>query len=196
MVSKNNLIILGMMGCGKTTIGKLLARRVGFGFMDLDQFISTKHGISPSQIFKEAGELAFRDMETSALRDLERLRSHVLALGGGTVSNHDIWPQLDSLGTTIWLDSSPEELAKRVFMRPDEIRARPLISDLVQIENKGERFEALVRRFQEILKARSPDYQKARVRVADHFATPDTCVEAICQALQGLRSEGTKTLSK
>ena len=79
------IVILGFMACGKTTVGKELARQLSCGFVDLDSFISSREGRSPAEIITQDGQAAFRELETLALRDvLQNRQAHVISLGGGT----------------------------------------------------------------------------------------------------------------
>src|SRR5688572_12479384 len=100
------IAITGFMGSGKTTIAGALARRLDCGMVDLDSFIAEREGRSPAQIIAEAGEPAFREIETTALRDLlTRIDVRVIALGGGAwtiAANRDLIGQYDCV--TVWLD--------------------------------------------------------------------------------------------
>lgn len=110
------IILLGYMGCGKSTIGKNLAKQLELPFIDLDQQIELQQGKSITQIFQDHGEIYFRKLEHQALNNLiEQDASFVLSLGGGTpcyANNHLVLelPQIDS----IYLKGSIETLANRL----------------------------------------------------------------------------------
>ena len=89
--SGSNVILVGGMSCGKSTAGWLLARIIGYGFIDLDAAIEAKVGKTVAEIFAERGEEAFRHLESQYLRDLEGIRSHVIACGGGAVMRDENW---------------------------------------------------------------------------------------------------------
>src|SRR5207248_9678402 len=79
------IVILGFMGCGKTTVARELARQLECSFVDLDSFVTQLHGRSPAEIIQQDGEDSFREIETLALRDvLQEKHARVIAVGGGT----------------------------------------------------------------------------------------------------------------
>src|SRR5580693_858110 len=112
------LYLVGFMGCGKTTIGRLLARRIGWHFSDLDHDIEKAHGASVQKIFAEHGEPHFRTLEHQALKarvkEVERGKPSVIALGGGTFVRQDNFALLENNGVTLWLDAPFELVQKRV----------------------------------------------------------------------------------
>ncbi len=124
-------ILLGMMGSGKTTVGKLLAERSGREFVDTDQLLKSRFGRPVHRIFAVYGEDAFRDHETSVLRQLEP-RASVLATGGGTVLREENWTELRRLGLTIFLKTDPQKLRERLSQSR---KRRPLL----EVENWEER---------------------------------------------------------
>jgi len=103
------------MGCGKTTAGQQLAKRLGYDFLDTDKYIEQKQGQPVSRIFETQGEEVFRRMETETVRDFVGiLQRTVLSVGGGlpiTPGNADL---LKELGTVIYLEASKEVLAARL----------------------------------------------------------------------------------
>ena len=112
------IFLTGFMGSGKTTVGRAVARRLGWDFVDLDDEIEREAGKSIAEIFDDLGEAGFRDHEHEALRNVaDRCRTDagtVVALGGGTYAfrrNRDL---LRSAGPTIWLAADGTELWKRV----------------------------------------------------------------------------------
>jgi shikimate kinase len=101
------IVILGFMGCGKTTVARVLARQLEASHIDLDSFIYDREGRSPAEIIKEDGEERFREVETLALRDvLQDSDARVIALGGGTwtiAANRTLIALHDC--ATVWLDA-------------------------------------------------------------------------------------------
>lgn len=178
-----NIVLLGMMGSGKSVIGRVLAFRLGFGFLDLDDFIQNQQGKTVLQLFENFGEKGFREIELEALNQIKTIKNHVIACGGGTATVEESWAKFEKIGHTVWIDTPPNELGMRFVMRPDEIRNRPLIADLVQIENRKDRLDALIVRFAEIRSARLKSYEQADIRVSDDCSTPEVCARAIKQAL-------------
>ena len=109
-----NLILIGFMGTGKTTIGKLAAKSLGFRFVDTDVIISRKTGKSIPDIFSEDGEEAFRALETTVLEECATKSNQVISTGGGIVTKKSNHPILKQAGYVIWLKASPETIYDRV----------------------------------------------------------------------------------
>ena len=159
------IYLAGFMGSGKTTIGRRLAERLGWSFVDLDDDIEAAGKASISDIFEQRGEAAFRAMEAEAIAsrvcEIECGRPMVVALGGGTfaqAANRDL---LSAHGITIWLDC-PFELIRR---RVDQAAHRPLARD-------PQTFEALFH-------ARRDSYSQADYTVSIKGDNADDAVEAI-----------------
>ncbi len=113
------------MGSGKSLIGKLLARELGFVFYDLDRFIEQRCNQSITEIFRVKGEKYFRKKEAEALRSLPLDRQAVISCGGGTFCNFDNRVWIKEQGISIYLKVSPEVLAERLST---EAELRPLIA--------------------------------------------------------------------
>ena len=112
---KNNIILIGYMGCGKSTIGRRVARKWKASFLDTDAWIEEKEGTTISEIFTTKGEPYFRDLETGLLKELQRKDGDfVLSLGGGVPVREENRALLQSLGTVIYLKTSKEEIIRRV----------------------------------------------------------------------------------
>lgn len=149
---KNKIILIGLPGSGKSTLGKVLAEALSLEFIDLDTEIEKEAGTTIEQIFKHAGEDAFRKIEASCLRRLLASKDGmVLATGGGTPCVHKNLYFMNLFGLTIYLKLEFEELAER--LRGDN--HRPLLQGL-DMENMP---VALERRFG----YRIPFYQKAGI---------------------------------
>ena len=123
------IILIGLMGTGKTTVGRLIARQIGALHIDTDGEIERHENMTVSQIFSERGEAYFRDAETAFLRRLSRRRPArplVLSTGGGLPLRPENAALIKSLGTVIWLRADPHTLVKRVERK---IEKRPLLAD-------------------------------------------------------------------
>ncbi len=178
-----NIVLVGVMGAGKTTIGELLARNLGFGFLDTDRWIEKNEKMSVAEIFEKKGEEYFRQVEKMLITNLGNIRNHVIATGGGSVVDEDNWDHLARLGRTVWLKTPSSEIARRIVMNPDEIRKRPLVADLVEVEKKAERHMKLAERFQQYETQRAKAYGRAKTVVEYAFATPDTCAHFLVKRL-------------
>jgi len=121
---RNNLILVGMMGAGKTTVGRILARRLKRVFYDSDEEIERRCGVRIPVIFDIEGETGFRARETQAIAELCALDGVVLATGGGAVLAEENRRQLAANGTVVYLHARPGHLWQRV--RHD--RNRPLLA--------------------------------------------------------------------
>lgn len=119
-----NLYLIGMMGCGKTTIGQLLAQKLRYRFLDTDAAIVQATGYEISQIFAESGEPTFRQIETQILSELSAYTRLVVATGGGIVLERMNWSYLHQ-GLVVWLDVPLETLIQRLQWDT----TRPLLQD-------------------------------------------------------------------
>ena len=124
MHGSGNIYLVGLMGAGKTTVGRALARRLKLRFVDSDHEIEARCGVKIRVIFEIEGEAGFRAREAQAMGELTRLDGIVLATGGGVVLREDNRSLLAARGTVVYLRATPEHLYERV--RQD--RNRPLLA--------------------------------------------------------------------
>ena len=113
---RDNVVLIGMMGCGKSTVGKLLAEKLGFTFVDTDQYIEEALGRSIPDIFAKEGEAFFRDWELGAAEELAQRKSQVIACGGGLPTRADAIACLKCSGTVVFLRREPGEIYDSVSM--------------------------------------------------------------------------------
>lgn len=125
-----NIALVGPMGAGKTTLGKLLAESIGYTFVDLDAEIESRAGASVSWIFDVEGESGFRAREQRVLADLLQQERQVIATGGGAVTTEENRIQLRHHAYVVYLEVSPET----IFERTQRDTQRPLL----QVDNKLE----------------------------------------------------------
>lgn len=112
-----NLVLIGMMGCGKSTCGQLLAKRLGRPFVDTDLLIQKRTSRSIPDIFSHEGESFFRDLEQSVTQELSQRSNLVIATGGGIILRNENVSALRSSGTVIWLNRAPEDIFSKVSMK-------------------------------------------------------------------------------
>jgi shikimate kinase len=118
---RDNILLVGFMGAGKSVCGKLLARRLGRCFVETDDMIVARDGRSIPEIFSQSGESRFRELEGEALEMLTLKSGDVIATGGGLPCRDGRMERLRELGTVVWLDGDLRELharATRVGHRP------------------------------------------------------------------------------
>ncbi len=118
MKSKGNIVFLGMMGSGKTSIGSLVSKKFKMDFYDTDQLIEKKLNTKISKIFQEKGEKFFRNLEEKITLQILKNRNIVIALGGGTFLNKKIRSEILKNHDSIWLDWETETLLKRIKNNP------------------------------------------------------------------------------
>jgi len=165
MQHAGSIYLVGMMGAGKTTVGRALARRLKLRFVDSDHEIEARCGVKIPVIFEIEGEDGFRAREAQAIAELTQLEGIVLATGGGVVLCEDSRRLLAERGTVIYLRATPEHLYERV--RQD--RNRPLLAS-------GDPLE----RLRELYRDRDPLYRA----VAD--LTVDTGRQSVQALARGL----------
>jgi shikimate kinase len=121
--SVRNLVLVGFMGSGKSSVGREIARRWGFRFIDTDTTIRHKYRKSIPDIFATFGEPFFRDQENKTLQELQASQEAVIATGGGIILQPRNHPLLRTLGVVVWLTASEETVWERVSRN----RNRPLL---------------------------------------------------------------------
>ena len=122
---EGNIFFVGLMGAGKTTIGKLLARKLKKTFYDIDHEIEKKLGVKIAVIFELEGEEGFRKRETQMIDELTKKKDIILATGGGAVLSEENRTLLKERGRVIYLNAKPQSLAKRMAYDKD----RPLLQE-------------------------------------------------------------------
>ncbi len=140
-----SIILIGMMGAGKSAVGRCLQWRTGFPRFDTDEIVTSKFGIPISEIFSKHGESEFREAETETLRKLPRDQRAIIVTGGGIVLREENIGLLKRLGAVVWLEADERTL----FKRASRTDSRPLL------QRRNPR-----RAFAQMLKARLPLYAK------------------------------------
>ncbi len=160
-----SIVLIGMMGAGKSSVGRLLARRTGLARFDTDEWIVSKTGMSIADIFEREGETGFRELETSALNELHPAGSAVIVTGGGIVLREENVKLLKRLGFVVWLEAEEDILLERA----SRVGNRPLL----QTENpRGS--------LSEMLRVRAPLYAGAAdFRVETTYLKQDEVTEII-----------------
>ncbi len=163
-----HLWLIGMMGAGKTLVGRLVAARTGKPVVDMDAEIAARLGCSIGQLWGMQGEEAFRDLEAALVTRLVDAPESVIATGGGAVTREENVAAMRSSGTVVWLEAPVATLARRV----GDGEGRPLLSD-----------DATVGRLAELLDLRQDLYAAA----ADHrVSTEDAGPDEVAEVVAGL----------
>jgi shikimate kinase len=156
----NSIILTGFMGTGKSTIGRRLAQRLGFKFVDMDTLLEARQGRLIRDIFEAEGEVYFRNLESQMCRELAGWRHRVISTGGGTLVNPDNLATFTAQNLVICLDCDPEELWRRL----DSARNRPMLDG-------DDRKQRLL----DLLQQRQPAYDQ----IEQHIDTTGRTVEAV-----------------
>ena len=155
-----NIVLIGMPGCGKSTIGGLLAEKTGRTFVDADEEILRLAGKSIPQIFADDGEEVFRDWETKALSELGKQSGLIIATGGGCITRERNYPLLHQNGTIFWLQRALEVL-------PTDGRPLSQANNLTDLYTK-----------------RKPLYERFADHAIDNNGTADAAISAILAKLE------------
>jgi shikimate kinase len=166
-----NLYLIGMMGSGKSSTGRPLAQRLGYGFVDADGVVEALAGRPIAQIFESDGEQGFRSLESQVLQAIGERHSLVVATGGGVITQPENWGILHQ-GIVIWLAPERDQLLARLHLDPG---ARPLLQ---------ERDPAAV--LDALLEARTPLYAEADLRITVGDETVNAVAERILEAIPGI----------
>jgi shikimate kinase len=163
------LILIGYRATGKTTVGRILARHLGWAFTDVDDDIESIFGGSIADIFAQEGEVGFRKREASALKALSAANRCVIATGGGAILQADNRLLLRSLGPVVWLTAGPETILMRLQQDPATAVRRPNLTSTGGMEE-----------VRELLKVREPLYREvAELVVSADNISPEAVATAI-----------------
>ena len=173
-MNQPSIILCGFMGCGKTTVGTLLAKKTNREFLDLDAYIEQQHCMRISDIFETQGETAFRQMETDAARALSGKGGLVLATGGGTVLREENTALLRKNGIIVLLEVPLSVLEQRLACDTD----RPLLQ-------RPDRAAFMARLYNE----RMPKYRSAAQICIAAGGTPETVVMDILEKIQHFKAK-------
>ena len=176
-LSGRSIYLIGMMGSGKTSTGRPLAKRLGYGFVDADAVIEQVAGCTIPEIFERDGEAGFRSIESQVLNAISQRHSLVVATGGGVVIKPENWGQLHS-GIVVWLDVNRAQLIERLR---DDSTQRPLL----QQPNPEAALDTL-------LQERRPLYGEADLTVVIKDESPDAVADGILQLLPTLIKDPTE----
>lgn len=166
------IVLVGMMGCGKSVVGALLAKALNVPFIDADSWIEEKEKMTISQIFEMHGEVYFRQCEDRAIRTLLASGGKVVAVGGGAFIQESLQKYIKDHAVSVWIYADYETLLERLSRK----NHRPLLE-------RGNK-EAIIK---ELMELRYPIYAKADIRVDTTTGAHEVVVERIIQQLKNVR---------
>ncbi|HEV3204760.1 MAG TPA: shikimate kinase [Gemmataceae bacterium] len=175
------IFLIGYRCTGKTTEARLLAGRLGWNWVDADETLESRFGMTIRTIFEKEGEAAFRDKEALVLTDLCRLPQRVVATGGGVILREDNRKLLLQSGIVVWLNADPETIWNRMQKDPTTYERRPPLSlgGFAEIE--------------EVLSMRAPLYRAcAHITVSTARLTPEEVTEAVLLQISQCQDFGSR----
>lgn len=164
------IFLIGFMGCGKSTLGKKLAAKLGYGFIDLDQVFEDQIASSIGEYFAANGEDAFRALESKVLKEYNYPSDCVVATGGGAPCYFDNMEWMNNNGITFYIEMPPIALAKRLEKGKEK---RPLLRDMSE--------EQLIKFIESKLTERDSFYKRAALIVDGINLTPDRALAQLFQ---------------
>ena len=168
---KTNVALIGFMGTGKTAVGEALAKKLNRKFVELDLLIERKAGKSIPEIFQQDGEVAFRELEIEATKEIAKEKYLVIACGGGIVLNKINIDRLREESIIVYFTASPRAIMKRVSSEEGQ---RPLL----EVDNPTQTIR-------ELLRFRKPFYERAAdIRIDTSKLDIDSVVEQIINKLK------------
>ena len=167
------LFLIGFMGCGKSSIGRKLARRLRYGFVDMDADIEQQAGMTVSEVFAQYGEARFRELEREALARYAGLSGTVVATGGGAPCGEGNMEAMNRCGVTVYFKMTPEKLAERLYHGRDK---RPLL--------QGKDDEQLLAYIRERLPVREKFYGQARLVIDCDGVSDDYIAEHVVRYME------------
>ncbi len=168
---ENNIVLVGFMGAGKTTIGKLLAKSLCFSFIDTDEELEKEEGMSIAQIFEKKGEGYFRELESEFIKNFS-LSKCIISTGGGMPCHKDNMAKLKVLGTVLFINTPYDSIIERLKLNQD---SRPLLKS--SLGNEKDELLSLFLKRQQIYKSSDSEV------VGDN--KPSSILEEIMKIVRG-----------
>ena len=175
----NNIVLTGFRGTGKSTVGKKIAQRLGYAYVDTDQEICRQLGATIAEIVERYGWAYFRQAEARVLEQLCATRHTVIATGGGAIEHHEQWQRLREVSFVVWLDADAETIKQRIASDPKSAHQRPRLSSENQIEDETD----------QLLERRKPIYSAGSdLRLDTAMHTPEQLAAAFLETVNRLNA--------
>ncbi|NPA54111.1 MAG: shikimate kinase [Aquificae bacterium] len=163
-----NIFLVGFMGSGKSTVGKILSEKTGLKFIDIDEEIEKKQGKKIKDIFKEKGEKFFRNLEKEEIKNLAQKEGFIVSTGGGLGANPENMKIMKKNGIVVWIDVSLDEILRRCGNDME----RPLLN---------QPYESLKNLYEE----RKKVYSQAHIHIQGENKVPEKIAEEILEKING-----------
>lgn len=158
-----NIVLIGMPASGKSTIGKLLSKKINYEYYDVDKYLERKENVKISTLFSEKGEEYFRNLETKYLRELSQKNGIIISTGGGAVKREENMEILKEKGIVVFLSRKIEDIAK------ENHEARPLLKDINNIYKLYDERIELYKRYSDIIIENNGTLQEVTDRTAEEI---------------------------
>lgn len=158
-----NIVLIGMPASGKSTIGKLLSKKINYEYYDVDKYLERKENVKISTLFSEKGEEHFRNLETKYLRELSQKNRIIISTGGGAVKREENMEILKKKGIVVFLSRKIEDIAK------ENHEARPLLQDINNIYKLYDERIELYKRYSDIIIENNGTLQEVTDRTAEEI---------------------------
>ncbi|MGO9614549.1 MAG: shikimate kinase [Dissulfurispiraceae bacterium] len=173
-----NIVLIGFMGTGKTAVGRILSKKLGYALVDSDSLIEKEQKMTIAEIFEHCGERAFRDMESASIKRLAEKERLVLATGGGVPLREENMTHLRRKGVIVCLTASPDTILRRTVSH----NHRPLL-----------RVKDPLKEIKDLIETRKTYYERADLIINTEGKTPLEVADEIIEAVggsNGHRGEG------
>jgi len=181
----SNIVLTGFRATGKSTLGRIIAQKLGYEFLDTDTEICRRFGATVAEIVAEHGWGTFRQAEAQLLRELSLVSGMIIATGGGAIEHQAQWQSLREVSYVVWLDADADTINSRISADPVSTHQRPRLT-LTSPSGKDE--------IDAMLQYRNPLYAAGsdlRLDTVGH--PPEELVARLREALEGLRKMESKT---
>ena len=170
-----NIILIGSPSAGKSTVAPVLSYLLGYGLLDTDAVLAARQRMSAGAIYRQKGEEFFRNLESELLEEYAKIKSMVIATGGGMPCRDENWQRLAALGRIVWVKAETEDICRRLMRDRNKLADHPLLNSVLAADNDDEILLKLKDRVEKLASDRTATYQRADFAVNSSYATPDFC---------------------